>query len=119
MLAYARSSAAAFNWGRLAIFAALFIAAIVITIEPAHAAFNTFSNRITTQTTAATQVAQRVLYFAAGLSLLIGVAPMLWGQVKVKWIVTCLVAAVVFALIPTLINAFAGGNVVPETGLPA
>jgi len=116
MPAYARPALADLNWGRIAAFGMLFVIAFFALIDPAFAqngAFGEFEDRITSQTTAATRVATNILYVAAGLALLIGVAPMLWGQVKVKWIVTCLAAAVVFALIPIMINAFAGQNVVP------
>lgn len=116
MLAYARPALADLNWERIAAFGVLFVIALFAMIDPAFAqnsAFGEFEDRIKTQTSAATNVATNILYIAAGLSLLIGVAPMLWGQVKVKWIVTCLAAAVVFGLIPIMINAFAGAAVVP------
>lgn len=118
MLAYARSTATEFNWGRLFAFAALFIVALFAMVEPAFAqdAFGTFEDRVSGQARSAFNTGKTILYVGAAVSLLVGVAPMLWGQVKVKWIVSCLVAAVVFALVPTLIDAFAGGAV---TGIGA
>lgn len=116
MLTYARSNVTDINWGRLAVFAALALAAFFLMTEPAWAAFGQFQNQITAQTNRARGVATTILYAAAALSLLIGVAPMLWGQVKVKWIVTCLTAAVVFALIPLAINAFSN-NASQASGL--
>lgn len=104
------------NWGRLATFAALFVIATFAFVDPAFAAFGQFESEITQRTNEARGVATTILYAAAALSLLIGVAPMLWGQVKVKWIVTCLTAAVVFALIPLAINAFSN-NASQASGL--
>lgn len=79
------------------------IASIVFLVEPAMA-FTEFGERVNTQTEAATATATSILYIAAILALIIGVAPMLWGQVKVKWIVSSIVAAIIFGLIPTLID---------------
>lgn len=110
MLAIARSNVTEINWGRAFAYAALFIAAMMALVEPAFAqgsgAFGTFQDKVVGRTNEAFEVGKMILYAAAALALLIGVAPMLWGQVKVKWIVSCLVAAAVFALIPTLITAF-------------
>ena len=107
MLATARSKVTDINLTRIVMLAALFAVAMFIFVEPAMA-FDTFQTKVTTQTKAATSAAKGILYAAAVLALIIGIVPMLWGQVKVKWIVSCLVAAVLFAIVPTIITAFAG-----------
>lgn len=71
-------------------------------------AFDAAGQQITAQTCEAFKVAKNVLLTAAVLALIIGLAPMLWGQVKVKWIISSLVACVVFGLVPTVVAAFAG-----------
>jgi len=47
--------------------------------------------------------------FAGSLiSLLIGAAPMLWGQVKVKWLITAMMYCIMFGLMGLMIGAVAG-----------
>lgn len=103
-----------FNWGRVSAFAALFVVAMFMLVEPAFAqntnAFGSLETTIKTQTCNAFSTGKTILYAAAALSLIVGIAPMLWGQVKVKWLVSCMVAAVLFGIVPTVINAFAGNN---------
>jgi len=113
MSAIARSYVTEFNWGRTFAYAAFFVVALMALMEPAFAqstggsgAFGAFQGKVVARTNEAFETGKFILYAAAGLALLIGVAPMLWGQVKVKWIVSCLCAAAIFALIPTLITAF-------------
>lgn len=97
---------------KYAFIAVAMIGSFFFMTEPAYAqAFGQVTDRITGQTQQAFDAGKTVLYVAAAVSLLVGVAPMLWGQVKVKWIVSCLVAAVLFAIIPSMIDAFAGGSV--------
>lgn len=107
MSAIARSEGADFNWGRVLALMMFCIVAFASLIEPAYA-FDAFESKVTSQTQAATDVATKILYVAAGLSLLIGIAPMLWGQIKVKWMVSACCAAILFGLAPTIIDAFAG-----------
>jgi len=110
MLAIARSNAADINWGRAFAYAAFFVIALMALVEPAFAqgAFGELETKIVGRTEEAFETGRKILYAAAVLALIIGIAPMLWGQVKVKWIVSCLVAAVLFAIVPTIITAFAG-----------
>lgn len=100
---------------RRALFAlGLFLILSILYIEPAFAqatggdAFGTFESKITEQTTAIYGVIKNILYVAAGVALLVGVAPMLWGQVKVKWMVTGVSACVLFGLVGFIVNAFSG-----------
>ncbi|WP_298843388.1 hypothetical protein [uncultured Salinicola sp.] len=110
MLAIARSNVAEYNWGRAFAYAAFFVIALMALVEPAFAqgAFGDLQSTVVDRTNEAFETGRTILYAAAALALIIGIAPMLWGQVKVKWIVSCLVAAVLFAIVPTIITAFAG-----------
>lgn len=83
-----------------ALFCAMFFA------DPAWA-FAEAGNTIVSKTNEAIQVAKRILITAAVLALIVGLAPMLWGQVKVKWIISSLVACVLFGLTGTIVSAFA------------
>jgi hypothetical protein len=73
-------------------------------------AFDAAASTIASQTCRAFNAARTVLITAAVLSLVVGLAPMLWGQVKVKWIISCLVVCVLFGLVPTIVGAFAVGG---------
>ena len=97
------------NPGRARLALAIGTAAAVMALaSPAYAdGFKEAGDKIITQTKAATAVAQKVLITAAVLSLIVGLAPMLWGQVKVKWIISALCACVLFGLAGTMISAFA------------
>lgn len=98
-----------FNWGRAFLALALVFGFGMVMAEPAYAdAFSTFEGKITTQTGKAAGVAKTILLTGAVLSLIVGLAPMLWGQVKVKWIVSALAACVLFGLSALMIEAFAG-----------
>lgn len=110
MGSYARSSWTGFSWGRIIVFCAMFAIFAIAMVDPAFAqssAFGTFQDSITEKTTEATGVATTILGVAAILALIIGIAPMLWGQIKVKWIISCLCAAALFGLAGPVINAFA------------
>lgn len=99
------------NWGRAFLALALILGFGFIMVEPAYAqtdAFGTVQTTITKQTGKAIGVARTVLITGAVLSLLVGLAPMLWGQVKVKWIVTALIACVLFGISALMVGAFAG-----------
>lgn len=106
MMAFARSKGADINWGRAIVFATLFVITLLMLVEPAFA-FEKFENTVTDQTENAVRTATNILYVAAGLALIVGIAPMLWGQIKVKWMVSSCIAAVLFGLAPTIIGAFA------------
>lgn len=98
------------KWGRVLPAVALVAAFGFISVEPAYAsdAFTTFQGRITDRSRDAAGVMRTILFAAAVLSLLVGAAPMLWGQVKVKWMITALCACVVFGVIGSLVSAFTG-----------
>jgi hypothetical protein len=103
-----RASAARVKWGRVLPAVAIIGLLTVVQAEPAFAAFDTFKTRITDRTSSAAGVMRTVLFAAAVVSLLVGAAPMLWGQVKVKWMITALCACVVFGVIGSLVSAFTG-----------
>lgn len=105
-----RPFAVEINWGRAFMALALVLTFGMVMVEPAYAgdAFGTFQTKITGQTAKASGVAKTVLITAAVLSLIVGLAPMLWGQVKVKWIVTALCACVLFGLAGIMVSAFSG-----------
>jgi len=100
------------NWGRALLALALVFGFGMLLVEPAYAqgdqAWTSVQSTLTTQTGKAIGVARTVLITGAVLSLIVGLAPMLWGQVKVKWIVTALVACVLFGLSALMVGAFSG-----------
>lgn len=73
-------------------------------------AFDQAASQITSQVCEIFQVAKKVLITSAVLAVLVGLAPMLWGQVKVKWIISSLVATTLFGAVPTIVSAFAVGG---------
>ena len=103
-----RASLARVKWGRVLPAVALVGFFGLVQAEPAFAAFDTFQSRITDRTSSAAGVMRTILFAAAVVSLLVGAAPMLWGQVKVKWMITALCACVVFGVIGSLVDAFTG-----------
>ena len=107
------------NWGRAFLALALVIGFGMLMMEPAFAtgAFGTVQNKLTEQTGNAIGVARTVLLTGAVLSLIVGLAPMLWGQVKVKWIVTALVACVLFGVSALMVTAFSGSTVEGSAGM--
>ncbi|MFZ3481924.1 hypothetical protein [Sphingomonas sp. 3-13AW] len=110
-----RASLARVKWGRVLPAVALVGFLGFIQAEPAYAAFGQFEERITSRTSSAAGVTRTILFAAAVVSLLVGAAPMLWGQVKVKWMITALCACVVFGVIGSLVNAFTGDSSGTET----
>ncbi len=105
-----RASVARVKWGRVLPAVALVGLFGFASVDPAYAggAFGEFQGRITERTSNAAGVMRTILFAAAVVSLLVGAAPMLWGQVKVKWMITALCACVVFGVIGSLVNAFTG-----------
>jgi len=103
-----RVSMARVKWGRVLPAVALVGFFGLLQSEPAYAAFTTFQGRITDRSRDAAGVMRTILFAMAVISLLVGAAPMLWGQVKVKWMITALCACVVFGVIGSLVNAFTG-----------
>ena len=108
MTAAIRSYSTNIEWNKVLLYTGMFLVAFIAMTEPAFAAFGQLETTMKTQTCGAFKTGRTILYVAAVVALLVGVAPMLWGQVKVKWLVSCLVATVLFAIIPTVISAFAG-----------
>jgi len=111
-----RPFAAEIKWGRVLLWIALILGFGLVMSEPAFAqgggdAFSTFQDHVTTQTGKAVGVARTVLLVAAVLSLICAFAPMLWGQIKTKWIITSLLACVLFGLSALAVSAFAGESV--------
>lgn len=89
---------------------AVIVAITGVLMESAPAfAFESAASTIVSQTNKAISAAQKILVAAAVLALIVGIAPMLWGQVKVKWMVSCLVACILFSVAPAMITAFASG----------
>ena len=93
------------NFGKVLMAFAFVVIMSVLTISPAFA-FGEFESKITEKTSEATDVGVTILQVAAVLYLIVGLAPMLWGQVKVKWIVSCLCACVLFGLASVMVTAF-------------
>jgi hypothetical protein len=87
---------------------AVVLGAAFVIAQPAWA-FDAAANVVIQQTCAAFRVAKNVLITAAVLAVIVGLAPMLWGQVKVKWVVSALVASTLFGLVPSMVLAFASG----------
>jgi len=117
-----RASVARVKWGRVLPAVALVGFFGFMQVDPAYAggggAFSTFQSRITDRTSDAAGVMRTVLFAMAVVSLLVGAAPMLWGQVKVKWMITALCACVVFGVIGSLVTAFTGeaGDTLTDVG---
>lgn len=107
MQAALRSKWTNINWGRMCAVLLVIVLATLWLTEPAFA-FDQFESRVTDQTKAATGVGQTILRWAAVLALLVGLAPMLWGQFKAKWVISCCVGAVLIFLVGEVITAFAG-----------
>lgn len=117
-----RRFSADINWGRALLALALVFGFGMLMVEPAwatggDAAWGSVQTTLTTQTGKAIGVARTVLLTGAVLSLIVGLAPMLWGQVKVKWIVTALVACVLFGLSALMVGAFSGSTPVAGGGM--
>lgn len=94
---------------RLAVGAGVVIGGALLMASPAFAAMGDAADTVIDATCSAFTAARKVLITAAVLAVIIGLAPMLWGQVKVKWVISSLVVCVFFSVLPTLVSAFAGG----------
>lgn len=94
-----------FNFGKV-LMAFAFVTVLSTMFATPAFAFGEFESKITDKTSEATDVGIKILQVAAVLSLIVGLAPMLWGQVKVKWLVSCLCACVLFGLASVMVNAF-------------
>lgn len=87
--------------------AAIAVVAAIMLLPEQALAFTEAGGTIVAKTNEAIKVAQKILVTAAVLALIIGIAPMLWGQIKVKWIISSLVMCVVIGLVQTVVQAFA------------
>jgi len=96
------------GWKKVALFAIAGGCAALTIACPAFA-FDEVATQVQQETCSAYNAGKHILITASVLALIIGLAPMLWGQVKTKWIVSCLIAASAFSLIAPIINMFAGG----------
>jgi predicted secreted protein len=93
-------------------FIALVIAYMVMAV-PAFANFGDAATSIRTPVCQAYRVGRAVLLTAAVLAVIIGLAPMLWGEVKTKWIISSLVVCVFLGstdYIGNIIGAFSGSG---------
>lgn len=97
------------NWARMLMLVTVVGVFTLVNIEPAFA-FNDLANNIVGKATEVAEAIKMILFAAAVVSVLAGAAPMLWGEVKVKWIVSALAACVVISMMGTLVNAFVNGG---------
>jgi hypothetical protein len=65
----------------------------------------------------AVDLVRTVLAMGAVLSLIAGMAPMLWGQIRVSWITTALSACVTFSLLGVLIGELGGAGTLAALGV--
>jgi len=63
---------------------------------------------MSTSADAAMHAMASIMYVGSILSLMTGVLPMLWGQVRVKWLITALMSCVMFGLTALMMNVMAG-----------
>jgi hypothetical protein len=96
------------NWARILMLVAFVGVFTLVSIQPAFA-FADLADNIVGKATEVSGVIKKILFAAAVVSVLAGAAPMLWGEVKVKWIVSALAACVVISLMGGLVNAFVNG----------
>lgn len=93
----------------IAVYSLVFLVAVMfIDVHGAWAAYDQFRDQMGNATCEAFGAGKKILYAAAALALLIGLAPLLWGEIKGKWIVSCVVFAIVLPLIPTVVSGFTG-----------
>lgn len=97
------------KWARLLTIAAVVGMFTMLSVEPAFA-FEGLATNIVGKATEVADAVKKILFAAAVVSVLAGAAPMLWGEVKVKWIVSALAACAVISMMGTLVNAFVNGG---------
>ncbi len=95
------------KWARILMLVAVVGFFTMLSIEPAFA-FADLASNIVGKAEDVANAFKMILFAAAVLSVLAGAAPMLWGEVRVKWIVSALAACVVISMMGTLVNAFVG-----------
>lgn len=96
------------NWARVLLLCAVVGTFVLLSTQPAYA-FDNLATNIVGKANDVAQAIKMILFAAAVVSVLAGAAPMLWGEVKVKWIVSALAACVVISMMGTLVNAFVNG----------
>jgi len=97
------------NWTRILMLVAVVGVFTLASIQPAFA-FADLANNIAGKAEEVSGVIKKILFAAAVVSVLAGAAPMLWGEVRVRWIVSALAACVVISLMTGLVNAFVYGS---------
>lgn len=97
------------NWARILLLLATVGVFTLVSAEPAFA-FTELANNLVGKANDVGNAIRKILFAAAVISVLAGAAPMLWGEVRVKWIVSALVACVVISLMSELVKAFVNGR---------
>lgn len=97
------------NWIRVLTVVCVLVVAGITTADPAFA-FAGLANSITSKAGQVATALRAILFAMAVVSVLAGAAPMLWGEVRVKWMVSALAACAVIASMGSLVDAFTGGG---------
>ncbi len=90
---------------RIAVLAAVAAASTLFGVEPAYA-FDALASNLVGKSETVANAFKAILFAAAVISMLAGAAPMLWGEVRVKWMVSALVACTIISMISVLVDAF-------------
>lgn len=96
------------DWTRILMLVGIVVAFTLVSVEPAFA-FADLATNLVDKAKQLAEVIKKILFAAAVVSMLAGAAPMLWGEVKVKWMVSALAACAVISMMATLVNAFVNG----------
>ena len=70
--------------------------------------YQDYSQTVATGMSDALHLMSTIMHVGSVLSLLIGVSPMLWGQIRVKWVVTALTSCIMFGIMGLMLSMFAG-----------
>jgi hypothetical protein len=97
------------NWTRILVLVGVVAVFTMMTVEPAFA-FAALASDIVGKAGEVARAFRVILFAAAVISVLAGAAPMLWGEVRVKWMVSALAACAVIAMMGSLVNAFTGAG---------
>lgn len=90
---------------RVAMFVVTVTAFTLMSVEPAFA-FNELATNIVGKANDVAGAIKAILFAAAVVAVMAGAAPMLWGEVKVRWMVSALAACAVISMMGLLVNAF-------------
>ena len=96
------------NLDRILLIFAFVLLFLLVGTEPAFA-FGALADNIVGKATEVAGAIKIILFAAAVVSVLAGAAPMLWGEVKLKWMIGALAACTVISLMDALVNAFVTG----------